>query len=203
MKQILFFIYLTLVATSLNAATHFRCYDPNFNSDTKAFYLDGEDLYVSTTGVFLPEKHYLNPTDMWIYLGNGVFKHTISSWKIKCTATNKKFSKPMTASERQSISICRKAIDQEEYKESYRRKLPKKKKYSLLTSGEFKQSEIDKKYADVVFELDSRAWFNSGLHIVVCLVDLVDREGFVNEYVKYSGGSLPYSIRDWYEVKNK
>ena len=179
---------------------HFECFDPNFNSVTMHFYVENKKVYVSNKHTFDPKKHYVDPTDMWTYLGNGRFKHTSLDMIKKCKSTNRKFSKPSKASKHEAISICHRAISND--KNSPNPKLPKQKKLTLVTSGEFKVSQHDSRYAHVVIESDSSAWFRKGLHLIICQVDLIDRSGFVSVFDKVNEDYFYYGVEDWYEIKN-
>ena len=193
--------FLMTVGTQVKGGTHFECFDPNFNAATQNFYVDGNDVYWSSGQSFDPLKSFANPNSNHDYLGNGVFKHRRFKTIIRCKATNKKFSKPKPASPQRAISICRNAIAND-----YRTpnpKMPKKKKYKLLTSGEFKISKYDEKYGLVVIEAERKGWFFNGLHLVVCQIDLLSKTGFVNDFYLAKYGDVPYYLSDWYSIQRK
>lgn len=202
-KHLITFFIVTLCQTwpseSL-AATHFECFNPNFNAATQNFYVDGKDVYWSSGKEFIPLESYANPNSHHIYLGNGRFKHLKLNKIISCKATSKKFSKPVPASAIIAISLCRNAIVND-YKMP-NPVMPKKRNYKFLTNGELKVSEHNEIYGDVVIEAERYGWFFKGLYLVTCQVDLMKRTAFVNDFYDSRYGEMPYYLWDWYVIKS-
>jgi hypothetical protein len=203
MKQltiILAFLIGIGCATVSLAATHFECFDRNFNAITSNFYVDGTDVYWSEGNDFEPLKSFVTPGKYWVHLGNGRFKHKLTPKKIKqCKATNKKFSKPKPVSAKTAIRLCKRAISND--RNTVNPKMPKKKKYKLVTDGEFKLYERNKKYGYVVFEAERKGWFLNGLYLVICQVDLIERSAFVAGFESAKFGNESYQVGDWYKIK--
>jgi hypothetical protein len=189
------------IGSQVSAGTHFECFDPNFNAATQNFYVDGNDVYWSSGQSFDPLESFANPSTHHDYLGNGVFKHRRMKTIIRCKATNKKFSKPKPASAEVAIEMCKNAIATDY--DSPNPKMPKKSKYKLLTSGEFKISKFDKRYANVVIEAERKGWFLNGLHLVVCNINLLSKTAYVNGFYDAKYGDIPSELWDWYSIKRK
>lgn len=189
------------VSTLAQAATHYECFDKNFNAITMNFVVDGADVYAAPRPKFEPREHFNDPSDWWTHLGNGRFKHKLLDGITKCKKTKNKYEKPLKATPKQAISLCYKAINNDA--NTVNPKMPKKKKYEILTSGEFKQSKYDSKYGHVVVEVERKGWFLSGLYLAVCQVDLTDHSAFVSVFEPVRGlHDFFYGVREWYTIKN-
>jgi len=193
--------FLMAIGSQVSAGTHFECFDPNFNKATQNFYVDGKDVYWSSGQSFDPLESFANPSTHHDYLGDGVFKHRRFKTIIKCKATNKKYSKPKPASAQMAIAICKNAIATDY--DAPNPKMPKKSKYKLLTSGEFKISNLNEKHGIVVIEAERKGWFLNGLHIIICNIDLLRKTAYVKDFYDVRYGELPYELWDSYSIQRK
>lgn len=200
--KVTYIIFFSLLGSNaVQAATHYECFDKKFNAITMNFVVDGTEVYAAPRQKFEPRKHFNDPTKWWKHLGNGRFKHKKLDGITKCNKTNIKYEKPSKATSKQAISLCFKAIDNDA--NTVNPKMPKKKKYKILTSGEFIQSQYDSQYGDVVVEVERTSWFLNGLYLAVCQVNLTEYSAYVKVFEPVRDlQHYYYGVSEWYAIKN-